>query len=45
MALSEIGLKNYEKASQCLNSILKLQPDHQGALQHKKMIQKLHKDT
>lgn len=45
MALSEIGLKNYEKASHRLNSILKLQPDHQGALQHKKMIQKIHKDT
>lgn len=41
IALSEIGLKNYEKANKTLNSILQQNPEHQGALQHQRMLQKL----
>ncbi len=35
MALSEIGLKHYEKANEKLDAILKKQPDYAGAIQHK----------
>lgn len=34
IALSEIGLGNYEKARTGLNEVLKLQSNHQGALSH-----------
>lgn len=41
MALGEIGLKNYASASAMLDLVLQAQADHQGALQHKKLIERL----
>jgi len=35
IALSEIGLRHYERAEEKLNAILKRQPDYAGAIQHK----------
>ena len=38
IALSEIGLGNYESASEKLDEVLNLQKNHQGAIQHKLML-------
>lgn len=38
MGLAYIGLKEYEKAENELQEILKEQPGYQGAIQHMKMI-------
>lgn len=38
MALSDIGLKNYDNANMKLNQILERYPNHQGAIQHKEFL-------
>lgn len=43
MALAQIGLKNYTEASRLLDEVLNEQADHQGALQHKNMLERLTK--
>lgn len=43
IALSEIGLKNYESASKRLDEILEMQKNYQGAIQHKLMLARITK--
>lgn len=41
MALAEIGLKHYDAASAMLDEILEMQPDYLGAIQHKRLLERI----